>query len=194
MARAPSTNSSWALLGELWDRFDADPAWIPAETEAIIEAIHRELGLEDDPDLRDLTYRSTEAVIRLGLQLVHTSTTPDAAKSPPAAVEYARELVHRGIPLDALLRAHQIGHRVFYERFAARVRAELPTPDQLANALEQAAMWTHALLAGQSRRLAVIYTEEREQWARSAGAWRAEVVRAILAGQPAGPEAEQRLG
>ena len=124
MSDQSSAIAGRALLAELWDRFAEDPAWIPQECEAITDAIHRELPqLNDDPELRELTYRSTEAVVRLGLQLVRTSTDPDEPAPPPAAVEYARELVHRGVSVDALLRAHQIGHRTWYERFAARVRA-----------------------------------------------------------------------
>ena len=195
MSDQSSAIAGRALLAELWDRFAEDPAWIPQECEAITDAIHRELPqLNDDPELRELTYRSTEAVVRLGLQLVRTSTDPDEPAPPPAAVEYARELVHRGVSVDALLRAHQIGHRTWYERFAARVRATLDDPESVALALEQAALWTYALLGGQSRGLVAHFSEERERWVRSAMAWRAEVVRSILAGEPVDAAAEVRLG
>lgn len=195
MSEATSATVDRRLLAELWDRFDEDPGWIPGECEAITEAIHRELPqLGGDPDVRELTYRSTEAVVRLSAQLLHSSAGPDEARSPPAAIEYARELVHRDVSIDTLLRTYQIGNRVWYERFASRARATLDSPEEVAGALEQAATWTLALLAVHSRGLVAHYGEERERWVRSAVAWRAEAVRAILAGEPLDASAEPRLG
>jgi hypothetical protein len=194
MTTRSSMRPDFSLLARLWDELDRDPGWLAGECAAITAEIHRELEFSDELEVRELTYRSTEAILRLGLQLVHTATSPDDAEAPPAAVEYARELARRDIPIDTVLRAHQIGHRVFYERFAARTRTLLEDPVEIAEALELGALWTHALLAGQSRGVVVHYEEERDDWARRAGALRAEVVRALVAGEEPDEAAEARLG
>lgn len=93
----------------------------------ITDAIHAELpDVDADPELRG-TYASTDNVLRLLVDLSRSSLPPQEALPPPAAVDYAREFVRRGLPLDSLLRAFHIGQaamlRIYLEENMSPLRA-----------------------------------------------------------------------
>jgi len=110
-------------------RFTEDPDWLTSVSRDITDAIHAELpDVDADPELRSSTYASTDSVLRLLADLSRSSLPPQEAVPPPAAVDYAREFVRRGLPLDSLLRAYHIGQAVFFargSRSAAAVRAQV---------------------------------------------------------------------
>jgi len=186
----------YAVAAELMALFDKDPSWIPGEAAAMTEAIHGELtALSDEADIRDLTYRSSEAVLRMAAQLLPTSIDVRDAEPPPAAVEYARALVRRGVAVETLLRAYQVGSAAWFERWAARVRVSERDADRLSAALEQGASWSHAYVTALSGGLVERYSEERERWMRSAEALRAGTVKSLLIEDAIDPvTAEARLG
>jgi DNA-binding PucR family transcriptional regulator len=180
-------------MRELAKRFTEDPEWLPSVSEDITAAIHAELPeIDADPELRGSTYASTENVLRLLVDLARSSLPPNEAVPPPAAIDYAREFVRRGLPLDSLLRAYHIGQATLFGRWSERAHAEISAPDELVEAIELGASWTfefvEALMGGLVRR----YAEERERWVRSAAAVRAQVVEDLLAGEPVDVEASSR--
>ena len=166
-------------------RFAAGPNWIPDMASAITDAIHAELpDLNADVDLRAGTYASSESVVRLLADMVDRRRPPSEAEPPPAAVDYAREFVRRGLPTDQLLRAYHVGQATFFERWVADLRRDVADPTVLARAIEEGASWTFEYLQALSRDLIRRYAEERERWVRSAAAVRSETVRALIAGEP----------
>ena len=108
-------------------RFTEDPDWLPSVSRDITDAIHAELpDVDADPELRSSTYASTDSVLRLLADLSRSSLRPQEAVPPPAAVDYAREFVRRGLPLDSLLRAYHIGQAVFFARWSEKAHADIP--------------------------------------------------------------------
>src|ERR1700750_3166300 len=164
-------------------RFAARPTWIPDMARAITDAIHAEMPeLDADPDLRAGTYASTESVLRLLRDMLEHRRPPSEAEPPPAAVDYARDFVRRGVPIDALLRAYHVGQATFFQIWVADVHRDVADPVEVARAIEQGASWTFEYLQALSRDLIRRYADERERWVRSAAAMRAEAVRALVAG------------
>src|SRR3954447_7682970 len=132
-----------ARFRELVLRYSADPDWLPSVSREITDAIHAELpGLDADPGLRDGTYASTEGVLRLLAYMVRNDVPPRDAEPPPAAVDYAREFVREGLPLDSLLRAYHVGQATFFRRWVAAVRSDIEDADARATAIELGANWT----------------------------------------------------
>jgi hypothetical protein len=174
-------------------RFAARPSWIPDMASAITDAIHVEMPeLAADADLRVGTYASTESVLRLLRDMVERRRPPSEAEPPPAAVEYARDFVRRGVPIDRLLRAYHVGQATFFEIWVADVRAEIADPVALAQAIEEGATWTFEYLQSLTRDLIRRYADERERWVRSAAAIRAETVRDLVDGNGVNAETASR--
>jgi hypothetical protein len=67
---------------------------------------------------------------------------PSEALPPPAAVDYAREFVRRGLPLDSLLRPYHIGQATFFRRWSTKALQTITNPRELTEAVELAANWT----------------------------------------------------
>jgi DNA-binding PucR family transcriptional regulator len=177
-------------------RFTENPEWLPSVSQDITDAIHAELAdVDADPELRASTYASTDSVLRLIVDLARTGSPPSEAVPPPAAVDYAREFVRRGLPLDSLLRAYHIGQAMFFRRWAEMAHAIIADSHALTEAVELGADWTFDYVETLSDGLVRRYGEERERWVRSAAAVRAQVIDALLTGQDVDAElAGRRLG
>ncbi len=177
-------------------RLAADGDWIASVAADLTDAIHTELPeLGPDEEMRQATYASNESNVRLFLEIAKTESDPAEAKLPPAAVEYARQFVRQGVTLDALLRAYHMGQARFVNRWNDAVNASLPEGPERTEAVEQGTTLTLAFINTLMRALVQRYADERDRWVRSAAAIRAEVVRALIAGEHVGEEqASQQLG
>jgi PucR C-terminal helix-turn-helix domain/GGDEF-like domain len=180
-------------MRDLVVQFTEDPHWLPSVSRDITDAIHAELpDVDADPELRASTYASTENVLRLLVDLSWSDIPPREAVPPPAAVDYAREFVRRGLPLDSLLRAYHIGQATFFKRWCGKAHADISRQAELAEAIELGANWTFDYVETLSQGLVRRYGEERERWVRSAAAVRAQVVDSLLAGEPVDIDASSR--
>ena len=180
----------------LFARVASDPVWIRRVAEEITDAIHRELAAPavDDDELRAVTFASVRSVLTLMADMVRLGRPASEGVPPPDAIAYAREFVHRGLGVDALLRAYQVGHATFFDNWVAGVHEEVTDPRWLARAIELGANWTFEYVQALTREVVVFYTDERERWVRSADAVRADTVRALLDGDGLDPRvAAQRL-
>jgi DNA-binding PucR family transcriptional regulator len=183
-----------ALFRELVLRIGSErPEWLSDAAHEIAHAIQRELPeLAADEEIRASTLTSTESVLHLLGQLVALGRPPGEAEPPPAAVGYARDLVQRGVSIDALLRSYHIGQATFFRRWVALLHETVADPEQLTRAVEYGASWTFDFVQALSRGLVARYSEEREAWVRSAVAVRSETVRSLLAGEPVDPQSASR--
>jgi hypothetical protein len=174
----------------------ADPHWLSGLATSITEAIHAEMPeLDADEQLRRGTYASTEGVLRIFVEMVFAEQDPEEAEMPPAAVEYAREFVRRGLPLDSLLRTYYIGHATFFRLYVEQLREVLDNPVELTHAIEAGGSWSFAYIDTLSRGLVQRYADERDRWVRSAAAHRLDVTERLLSGGPIDlGQAEAQLG
>jgi DNA-binding PucR family transcriptional regulator len=133
--------------------------------------------------------------VRNFVELVYAGQDPEEAEMPPAAVEYAREFVRRGLPLDSLLRTYYIGHATFFRLWTAQLREVLDDPVELTAAIEAGGSWSFAYIDTLSRGLIERYADERDRWVRSAAALRIDLTERLLSGAPIDVvQAEAQLG
>jgi DNA-binding PucR family transcriptional regulator len=89
--------------------------------------------------------------------------------------------------LSVLLRAYRLGHAMVEERFET-VAAELDIPREIRwRVLAEASRYLFAYVDAVCTRLVQDYEQERARWIRGAAAARAELVTAIIDGQPIDP-------
>jgi hypothetical protein len=180
-------------LRELITAAAEDPEWVPSLTADITAGILEELpDLASDEEFRQTLLASAESNVRLIVDMLRGGLAPEHAEPPPAAVEYAREFVRRGLSLDGLLRTYFIGHRRFFHFVAGRLHRELQDPTALAGAVEELAAWSFAYVQAVTRGLVSRYADERERWVRSTAAARSEAVRALLEGEEQDLDAASR--
>lgn len=96
------------------------------------EAIHRLLveqvtELTADQQLRDLLSDTVAANVGTWLSVIRYSIPIDHVEAPTAALEHARRMAQREIPVNALLRAYRLGHQHGLNLIIAGLRsADLP--------------------------------------------------------------------
>ncbi len=161
-----------------------DPKDLGARMGEYLIATIPEIADTADEDFRAvlvMSCTSNLAAIRDGLV---TGTPADDATPPSDATAWAHELVHRGKPLAALLRAYRLGHWLFEQTFEEAASALDLEPDVRLRMLAAASQHCFAYIDIVCTQLVDEYEEEREQWLRGAAAAQAELVQAILAGEP----------
>src|SRR3954453_17335746 len=175
---AARTEADHDALRELFERFTTDPNWIATVSSEITDAIHAELAeLDSDEDIRLATFAGTESVLRLMRDMVALGQPATEATPPPAAVEYVRDYVRRGVSIDTLLRSYHVGHAAFFRNWVERAHAELTDATEVARAVELGATWTFQYIQVLNREVVTLYAVERERWVRSATAMRTETIR-----------------
>jgi DNA-binding PucR family transcriptional regulator len=151
--------------------------------------------LAEIPEFRN----STDEDFRAGLVMSCTSNLAaiqeglvtgsqfDEITPPADATAWAHTLVHRGMPLAALLRAYRLGHELYEQAFEEAASAIDLEPDVRWRVLAGATQRTFRYIDLISTQLVDDYEAEREQWLRGAAAAQAELVQAIIAGEAVDP-------
>jgi hypothetical protein len=152
--------------------------------------------LQHDDQLLGLLAASTEENVVTALHLLEHGIDPQTLDAPTAALEYARRLAQRSIPLSALLRSYRLGAA----RFLEALLHEVSTQPQLDPAVAGAAgirvsQFTASYIDRVSEMVVVAYENEREVWLNSRSATRAARVQSLLNEQGVDvAAAEQKLG
>lgn len=161
--------------------------------------------LRDVPDLRgdegveELLAASARESIATGIDVVVHAIDVGRVDPPAAALEYARRLAQRGVPVEALLRAYRVGHASFLEWCLTEIAdRRLSGPDIIA-VLHFLTRWSFAYVDRISEQLIGVYAGERDRWLRDTSTSRAALVRSLLAGEvkdaeQAEPALRYRLG
>lgn len=153
-----------------------------------IPAVAADLGIRADLDT------STDELLRTFLAASAKDPLADI-DFPPATVDLARTLAHRGHDVGTLLRMYRTGQRVFWSRLMTIVSEQIADPDLRMQVLQF--MWDRMsrTLERNLDMLVGVHTEEREQQLRGVLHRRAETVQAILRGDPVEVDpAAQQLG
>ena len=170
------------------------PGDLAREMADLLMASIRELGRADDEDFRAGLLLSCESNLDAVWSQLRSGGSIESIAPPSEAVAWARELVHRGVELPALLRAYRLGHGLA-ERRVEEVAVELEIEPEIRwRALARVSHFMFAYVDTICTALVEDYELERDRWIRGAAAARAELVTAIIERQTVDPRsATERL-
>lgn len=162
-------------LGARRDEFTAD----------LLTLFAKEIApLQHDDQMLALLAASTDENVIAGLHMLEHGIDPSTTEAPVAAIQYARRLAQRGIPVAALLRAYRLGHAGFVEILLQEITGDagldMPT-------IAEAGLFLTRTAAAYVDRVCELvveaYESEREAWARQHSVTRAAAIQALLSGR-----------
>ncbi|MFN2537391.1 MAG: PucR family transcriptional regulator [Mycobacteriales bacterium] len=139
--------------------------------------------LRGDARLVDLLGASIEGNIDNILHSLQYGITVDRMEPPSAAIEYARRLAQRGVPLNALVRAYRLGQQNLLEAcFAESAAREVP-PEVRVLAHEHFVSHTFNYIDSISQQVVTVYEKEREQWLADRNTLRTAALQELVEGK-----------
>jgi hypothetical protein len=139
--------------------------------------------LDGDETVVSLLAASVESNVATLLHLLELGLVPESLDAPSAAVEYARRLAQREVPLTALVRAYRLGHGRFLGWCLDALRREVNDADVLETAARRLVDLSFRYIDRISELVISAYQEERDRWLITRTAARRERVRALLDGK-----------
>jgi GGDEF-like domain/PucR C-terminal helix-turn-helix domain len=151
----------------------------------VSSGVRRSLGdqipeLRGDAALVELLGTSVEGNVDTILYSLRYDIAVERVEAPTAALEYARRLAQRGVPVNALVRAYRLGQRRINELIFAELRA-IDIPESMRVAVIEAITGTmFEYIDWMSQQVVGVYEDERERWLENQNSLRALRVREIL--------------
>lgn len=168
------------IAGQVADRLRAGLAEV---TGAIQTALEREIvDLRRDSQLLDLLHASVEGNVATVLNALHYDIPIERLESPTAALEYARRLAQRGVPVNALVRAYRLGHKVMLEKIIEEIQDAGADPALSLNVFGRISAVTFCYIDWISQQVVAAYEAERDRWLENRSRVRDVRVSEILAG------------
>ena len=152
--------------------------------------------LRGDELVEKLLDASIEENVSTLLHVLEHGTPADQVDAPAAAIEYARRLAQRGVPITALIRAYRVGHGRFLARCVEEIAAR-STGDAVRTSAVTARLVdvSFRYIDRVSEQVIATYQRERDRWLLTQTAVRAARVRAVLGNEPVDIDAtESALG
>jgi DNA-binding PucR family transcriptional regulator len=170
------------------------PEEIFAEVDAAVLA-DADHPLASDPVLAEAIRRQNHAnLVRWAEANFRDPGAPVPAEPGTEAIAIARDLVRRGLDVDAL-QGYRIGQNIGWQRWMALAFELTSDPDELRELLDVTARSIFTYVDEMLLRLATEVDRERERLTRDTHVQRLEVVSLILEGAPiAATRASARLG
>lgn len=191
-------------MASTFDAVDRELSAVGAAASARLVELTQDIWalLTDDvPELRGdnlvekLLDASIEENVATLLHVLEHGTAPDDVDAPAAAVEYAKRLAQRGVPIAALIRAYRIGHGRFLTRCVDEIATRAMPPELAAAVTARMVDVSFRYIDRVSEQVITIYQRERDRWLLTQTAVRAARVRELLASQPVDIDiAEASLG
>lgn len=173
----------------------------PESTNAVEMAAHLHARVPelDEKTVGTSAFDETAACCRAHLdqivRLLVAGRSPAATVVPAAAIDHARSLARRRVPLDALLRAYRLGHRHLSTATAHLLDAGLPSDEPPLPAVTAVGTFLFDYVDRVCDEIVEVYRDEHDRWVRSAAAVRSEALHALLDGEIDDEHlVEQRLG
>ncbi|MCW2766108.1 MAG: hypothetical protein JWO11_2067 [Nocardioides sp.] len=164
-------------------------------SEQLVAQMVREIPeLGEDRALVELLTESVSDNLHNALQRFALGERRPGAEAPAAALEYARRLAQRGIPVSALLHAYRLGQAESQKRMMEGFASATQDPAVIVAASIQLSAASFAYVDSLSEAMVRAHDEERQRWLRTRAVARSAQVTAVLAGDPVDAlEAERAL-
>jgi DNA-binding PucR family transcriptional regulator len=137
--------------------------------------------LRGDPELVQLLGASVAGNVETIFYALRHDISLGNIEPPTAALEYARRVAQRGVPMDALVRAYRVGHALVIDAAAEAINtAGLDARVGLA-VFERITSVSFRYIDWISQQVVVVYESERDRWLANQNSARALLVRELLA-------------
>ncbi|MBV8217937.1 MAG: helix-turn-helix domain-containing protein [Solirubrobacterales bacterium] len=156
------------------------PVALAQEMADLLMASIPELDRADDADFRAGLLLSCQANLNTVWDQLRSGESLESITPPSEAVEWARDLVHRGVELPALLRSYRLGHGLAERRLEEAAGEIEIEPEIRWRALARMSHLMFAYVDVICTALVEDYEQERARWIRGAAAARAELVTGII--------------
>jgi PucR C-terminal helix-turn-helix domain/GGDEF-like domain len=151
-------------------------------TDDLVGLLTREiLPLRGDERVVALLSASVSENVATVLHLFQHGMDPGRVEAPAAAIEYARRLAQRGVPIVALVRAYRIGHARFLHWCFEELANEAADGHIRAEATRRMTELSFTYVDRASEQVIVVYEEERDRWLHNRATVRVARVRSLLA-------------
>ncbi|MFI6310246.1 PucR family transcriptional regulator [Nocardia fusca] len=148
-----------------------------------------------DAELRGLTLGSCSSNLEAVLSMVRHGIDVAAAEAPVTALEHARAMASRGHSVDVMLRFYRLGHEFFTEKLSELLTESVDDPAVALRTFIDLERYGFRYIDRISSLVAAEYVAELDRCQNRARVERADVVRALLAGERVDlPRAERVLG
>jgi hypothetical protein len=136
--------------------------------------------LRGDAALVELLGTSVEGNVDTILHALRYDIAVERVEAPTAALEYARRLAQRGVPVNALVRAYRLGQRQINEVVFAELRV-IDIPEAMHVEVIEAITGTlFEYIDWMSQQVVAVYEDERERWLENQNSLRGLRVREVL--------------
>src|ERR1700742_3357463 len=136
--------------------------------------------LRGDAALVELLGTSVESNVDAILHSLRYDIAVERVEAPTAALEYARRLAQRGVPVNALVRAYRLGQRQINEVVFAELRV-MDIPEAIRVEVIEAITGTlFEYIDWMSQQVVGVYEDERERWLENQNSLRGLRVREVL--------------
>jgi len=151
-------------------------------TDDLVELLKREIEpLRGDARIESLLSASVAENLATLVHMFEHGIDPRRIEAPAAAVEYARRLAQRGVPLAALVRAYRIGHARFLGWCFAELKHEARDAAVVGEATQRMTELSFVYIDRISERVIELYEQERERWLHNRATVRVARVLSVLA-------------
>src|SRR3954454_17187376 len=136
--------------------------------------------LRGDDAVVNLLAASVEANAATLLHMLEHGIVPESVDAPAAALEYARRLAQREVPLHALVRAYRVGHGIFLGTCLDELARQIQNVELAVAVTQRLLELSFRYIDRVSERVIVVYQEQRDRWLLTQTAARAGRVRHLL--------------
>ena len=171
---AAISENSAAIVARLSDRLDEVTGAIQRRLATVIPE------LWDDSRVVELLGASIESNVDTVFHAVRYEIPIENIEPPTAALEYARRMAQRGVPMNALVRAYRLGHEIVLE-FARDEIADAGLDPRMSLAVfERVTAVTFRYVDWISQEVVAEYEQARDRWLENRNSERAMRIREVL--------------
>jgi DNA-binding PucR family transcriptional regulator len=145
--------------------------------------------LRGDPEIIELLRASVGGNVDTIFHALRYDISLDNIEAPTAALEYARRLAQRGVPMNALTRAYRIGHALVLDVASEEINRAGLAPQTSLAFFERLTSVTFRYIDWISQQVVAVYEDERDRWLANRNSTQALRVREVLSGNDSDPEA-----
>lgn len=136
--------------------------------------------IRGDPPVLELLGASIEGNLDTIFHALQYEISLDHVQPPTAALEYARRLAQRGVPVTALVRAYRLGQEQLLAQIIVDIRQSHLDPGLGLDVFDRMTTLISRYIDWVSEQVVETYTTERDRWLENRNGVRAVRVREIL--------------